>query len=167
MLDWRELWPYRELAGVLFARDIKVRYRQAVLGASWAIIRPLLSLLIFSVVFGRLARIPSDVYPYPVFVLAGLLPWSLFATAITSAGQSLVGSAHLVSKVYFPRLIIPVSALGSAVVDFAVAMLLFFALMGWYHIGVTWRLLALPLLTLGVTAAALGIGTLLAALTVA
>jgi lipopolysaccharide transport system permease protein len=166
MLDWRELWAYRELAAVLLARDVKVRYRQAVLGASWAIIRPLFTMIIFSVVFGRLARMPSDGYPYPVFVLAGLLPWTLFSTAITSSGQSLVGSAHLVSKVYFPRLIIPFSSLGSALVDFAVATVLLFALLGWYHIAITWQLMALPLLTLGVTAAALGVGTLLAALTV-
>lgn len=167
MLDLRELWSFRELALVLLGRDVKVRYRQAALGASWAILRPLLSMVIFTIVFGRLARLPSDGIPYPVFVLTGLLPWTLFSTAITASGQSLVSSAHLVSKVYFPRLIIPLAALGSALLDFFISALLLVALMGWYHMGFHWSLLALPLLTLGVLGAALGVGTLLAALTVA
>jgi lipopolysaccharide transport system permease protein len=102
MLDWRELWAYRELLWVLTMRDIKVRYKQTVLGAAWAIIRPFITMVIFSVVFGQLAKMPSDGYPYPVFVYAGLLPWVFFAGAISASGNSLVGSAHLVSKVYFP-----------------------------------------------------------------
>lgn len=122
---------------------------------------------IFAIVFGRLAKLPSDGLPYPLFVLTGLLPWTLFSTAITASGQSLVGSAHLVSKVYFPRLIIPISALGAAFLDFVISALLLLVLMGWYHVGFHWGLLALPLLSAGVLCAALGVGTLLAALTVA
>ena len=121
MLDWRELWAYRELLWVLTMRDIKVRYKQTVLGAGWAIIRPFVTMVIFSLVFGQLAKMPSDGYPYPVFVYAGLLPWTFFAAAIGTSGQSLVGSAHLVSKVYFPRLIIPLSSVGAGLVDLLVS----------------------------------------------
>ena len=167
MLDVRELWAYRELAFVLTVRDIRVRYKQAVLGAAWALLRPVLTMIIFSIVFGRLARIPSDGFPYSIFVFAGLLPWTLFATAITASGQSLVGSAHLVSKVYFPRLIIPLSSLGSALLDFLISTGLLMAMMIWYRLHWSWHLLALPLLVIGVTFAALGVGTLLSALTVA
>lgn len=167
MLDWRELRAYRELLWVLTARDIKVRYKQTVLGAGWAVIRPLLTMVIFSIVFGQLAKMPSDGYPYPVFVYAALLPWTFFAAAITSSGQSLVGSANLVSKVYFPRLIIPLSAIGAGLVDLAIATVVLLAMMVWYGVGFTWNLLAAPLLLAGVVFVALGVGTLLSALTVA
>ncbi|MFA6958617.1 MAG: ABC transporter permease [Thermoanaerobaculia bacterium] len=167
ILDLREVWAYRELLWVLTLRDIRVRYKQTVLGASWALLRPLTTMAIFTVVFGRLAKIPSDGYPYSLFVLAALLPWTFFSTAITSSGQSLVGSAHLVSKVYFPRLIIPLSSVGSGLVDLFVSTLLLLMLMAWYRVGWTWNLLAVPLLVVAVTFAALGVGTLLAALTVA
>src|SRR5438105_1159860 len=118
MLDWRELWAYRELLWVLAARDVRVRYKEAVLGAAWAIIRPLTTMVIFSVIFGKFAHIPSDGLPYPVFVFAGLLPWTFFSGAVAMSGQSLVGAGHLVSKVYFPRLIIPLASCGAAFVDF-------------------------------------------------
>jgi len=167
MLDWRELWAYRELLWVLTARDVKVRYKQTVLGAAWAVLRPLTTMLIFSVVFGRLAKMPSDGIPYPIFVYSALLPWTFFAAAITSSGQSLVGSSHLVSKVYFPRLIIPLSSIGAGLVDLMVSCAILLPMMSWYQVGLTWNLLAAPLLIAAVVFTALGIGTLLSALTVA
>lgn len=167
MLDWRELWAYRELLWVLTMRDIKVRYKQTVLGAAWAILRPFITMVIFSVVFGRLAQMPSDGLPYPVFVYAGLLPWTFFAGAISASGQSLVGSAHLVSKVYFPRLIIPLSSVGAGLVDLAISTVILLLMMLWYGVGWSPQLLAAPLLLLAVVFTALGVGTLLSALTVA
>lgn len=167
MLDWRELWAYRELLWVLTMRDIKVRYKQTVLGAAWAIIRPVLTMLIFSVVFGQLAKMPSDGFPYPVFVYAGLLPWTFFAASIGASGQSLVGSAHLVSKVYFPRLIIPLSSVGAGLVDLLISTAILLLMMLWYGVGWSVNLLAAPLLLLAVVFTALGVGTLLSALTVA
>jgi lipopolysaccharide transport system permease protein len=167
MLDWRELWAYRELLWVLTMRDIKVRYKQTVLGAAWAIIRPFITMVIFSVVFGQLAKMPSDGYPYPVFVYAGLLPWTFFAGAIGASGNSLVGSAHLVSKVYFPRLIIPLSSVGAGLVDLLVSTGILLLMMLWYGVGWSINLLAAPLLLLGVVFISLGVGTLLSALTVA
>ena len=167
MLNWRELWAYRELLWVLTARDIKVRYKQTVLGAGWAIVRPFLTMLIFSVVFGYLAKMPSDGLPYPVFVYAALLPWTFFSASITTSGQSLVGSSHLVSKVYFPRLIIPLSSVGAGLIDLAISTAILLLLMLWYGVGWTTNLFAAPLLIVGVIFAALGVGTLLSALTVA
>ena len=120
-LDLRELWAYRELLLVLTMRDIKVRYKQTVLGAAWAILQPFMTMVVFTIFFGHLANMPSDGFPYPVFVYSALVPWTFFANAITSSSNSLVGSAHLISKVYFPRLIIPLSAVGVGIVDFAVA----------------------------------------------
>jgi lipopolysaccharide transport system permease protein len=166
MLDWRELWAYRELLWVLTTRDVRVRYKQSVLGAGWAIVRPVMAMVIFSVIFGHLAKMPSDGLPYPLFVYAGLLPWNYFASSISSSANSLVGSSHLVSKVYFPRLIIPLSATGAALADLAASALVLFALMAWYGMGWTPYLLLLPLLVLALTLCALGVGTLLAALTV-
>src|SRR5262249_11751616 len=167
MLDWRELWAYRELLWVLTARDVKVRYKQTVLGTAWAILRPLTTMLIFSVVFGRLAKMPSEGYPYPIFVYAALLPWTFFAGAINTSGQSLVASAQLVSKLYFPRLIISLSSIGASLVDLLVACVLLLPLMYWYQAGWTWNLIAAPGLVAAVVFTALGIGTLLSALTVA
>lgn len=165
-LDWRELWAYRELLWVLVTRDVRVRYKQTVLGAGWALLRPVLSTLIFSVVFGRLGKMPSDGLPYPLFVYAGLLPWNYFASSIAASASSLVGSAHLVSKVYFPRLIIPISSIGAAFTDLLVSTSVLLVLMMWYGVGWTPQLLAAPLLIAAITVAALGIGTLLSALTV-
>lgn len=167
MLDWRELWAYRELLWVLTARDVKVRYKQTVLGAAWAVLRPVTAMLIFSVVFGRLAKMPSDGIPYPIFVYAALLPWTFFANAVSTSGQSLVGSTHLVSKVYFPRLIIPLSSIGAGVVDLLISTAILLLMMLWYRVGWGVQLLAAPLLLAAVVFTALGIGTLLSALTVA
>ncbi len=165
-IDLREIWAYRELLWVLVERDIKVRYKQTVLGVAWAVIQPLATMLLFSLVFGRLAKMPSDGLPYPVFVYAGLLPWTFFANAISSSSSSLVGQQQLISKVYFPRLIIPLSSVGAGLVDFAVASLIMLALMVYFGIGWSLNLLAVPLLVLAVIFIALGVGTLLAALTV-
>lgn len=167
MLDWRELWAYRELLWVLTARDVKVRYKQTLLGAAWAVLRPLTTMLIFSVVFGRLAKLPSEGYPYPIFVYAALLPWTFFAAAISTSGQSLVASAPLISKVYFPRLAISLSSIGASLVDLLVSCVLLLVLMYWYQVGWSWNLLGAPLLIAGVVFTALGVGTLLSALTVA
>lgn len=166
MLDWRALWAYRELLWVLATRDVKVRYKQSVLGAAWAVIRPLAAMAVFSIVFGKLAKMPSDGLPYPVFVFTALLPWTFFATTVSASAQSLVGSSHLISKVYFPRLIIPLASIGAALVDLLVSLAMLLVLMALY--GVPWspRLLAAPLLVLAVAVAALGVGTLLSALTV-
>ena len=165
-LDLKEIWAYRELVWVLVERDIKVRYKQTVLGVAWAIIQPLATMLLFSLVFGRLAKMPSDGFPYPIFVYAGLLPWTFFAGAITSSSNSLVGQQQLISKVYFPRLIIPLSSVGGGLVDLAVASVIMLALMFYFGVGLSINLLAVPLLVLAVIFIALGVGTLLAALTV-
>jgi lipopolysaccharide transport system permease protein len=166
-LDLKELWAYRELLFVLTMRDIKVRYKQTVLGFTWAIIQPVMMMIVFSIFFGRLAKMPSDGYPYPIFVYAALLPWTFFANAISTSGNSLVGSAHLVSKVYFPRLIIPLASVGGGLIDFAIACGVLLLLMVYYGIGWSINLLMAPLLVLGVIFTALGVGTFLSALTVA
>jgi lipopolysaccharide transport system permease protein len=167
MLDWRELWAYRELLWVLTTRDIRVRYKQSVLGAAWAVIRPFTAMVVFSVVFGQLAKMPSEGYPYPVFVYAALLPWTFFSSAISSSGQSVVGSSNLISKVYFPRLIIPLASAGAGLVDLLISTGILLLMMLWYGVGWSWNLLAAPLLLMAVVFSALGVGTLLAALTVA
>lgn len=166
-LDLKELWAYRELLWVLTERDIKVRYKQTVLGAAWAVIQPVMLMVVFSVVFGRLAKVPSDGLPYPVFAYCALLPWTFFANALTSSAASVLGSANLISKVYFPRLIVPLASIGSWLVDFLIASVILLGLMLYYDIAWTANLLAVPLLLLGVIMAALGAGTLLSALTVA
>jgi lipopolysaccharide transport system permease protein len=166
-LDVKELWAYRELLWVLTARDIKVRYKQTVLGFTWAIIQPVMMMVVFSVFFGRLAGMPSDGYPYPIFVYAGLAPWTFFANSISSSGNSLVSSAQLVSKVYFPRLIIPLASVGGGFVDFAIYAGVLLLLMLWYGVGWSANLLVTPFLVAGVIFVALGVGTFLSALTVA
>ncbi len=167
MLDLKELWAYRELLGVLTMRDVKVRYKQTALGATWAIIQPFMTMVVFSIFFGRLAKIPSDDLPYPIFVYTALLPWTFFANAVSTSASSVVGSAQLVSKVYFPRLIIPLSSVGAGLVDFAVASSILLLMMLYYDIGWTIHLLVGPLLIFAVIFTALGVGTLLAAVTVA
>jgi lipopolysaccharide transport system permease protein len=165
-LDLRELWAYRELVLVLTIRDIKVRYKQTMLGAAWAILQPFMTMVVFTVFFGRLANMPSDGFPYPVFVYSALVPWTFFANAITSSSNSLVGSAHLISKVYFPRLIIPLSAVGVGIVDFAVASSILLGMMIFYGVGWSLNLMMAPLLLLAIMFTALGAGTCLSALTV-
>jgi lipopolysaccharide transport system permease protein len=163
---WRDVWRYRQLLGFLAWRDIKVRYKQAVLGIGWALLQPIITTVLFTFVFGRLANLPSGGVPYPLLVLAGLLPWQLFANGVTGAGGSLLSNANLVSKVYFPRLIIPLSALAVALIDFAVVAGLFGAVMLWAGVAPTGRWLWLPLYTLLALLAALAAGLWLTALTV-
>jgi lipopolysaccharide transport system permease protein len=166
MLDLRELWAYRDLLWALTVRDLKVRYKQTVLGVAWALIQPVTTMVIFSLVFGKLARIPSDGHPYPVFVYAALLPWTFFAGAVSACGSSLVGAAHLVSRVYFPRLIVPLTAIGTNLVDLGIASSVLLGLFLYYGVAPTWSLLLLPLPLLGVVILVVGVGTLLAALSV-
>jgi homopolymeric O-antigen transport system permease protein len=167
LLDLKELWAYRELLYVLTMRDIKVRYKQTVLGFAWAVIQPVMMMVVFSIFFGGFAKMPSDGFPYPIFVYAALLPWTFFANAITNSANSLVGSANLVSKVYFPRLIIPLSSIGSGLVDFAIAAAVLLLLMVYYGVSWTLNLLMAPMLVAGAILTALGVGTCLAALNVA
>lgn len=167
LVNARELWRYRELLYFLTWRDVKVRYKQTLLGAAWAILQPLLMMVVFSVFFGRLAHVDSGGMPYPLFAFAGLLPWMFFATAIANAGNSVVGSERLITKIYFPRLAIPFASVGAALVDFAVAFGMLFVLMLYYHVSPSWNfLLVAPVMVLFVLAA-LGVGTLLSALNVA
>jgi lipopolysaccharide transport system permease protein len=166
-IDIGELWRYRELLYFLTWRDIKVRYKQTVLGAAWAVIQPFATMVVFSLFFGRLAEMPAGGAPYPLFVFAGLLPWYFFANAITSASGSVVGSQNLVTKVYFPRLIIPLGAIGPSLVDFAIGFGMLLALMLWYGVTPGWELALVPLLSFVLLIAATGVGTLLSALTVA
>ncbi len=167
MFDLRELWAYRELLGVLTTRDIKVRYKQTVLGVTWAVIQPVVTMIVFTIVFGKLAKLPTDGYPYPIFVYSALLPWMFFANAIGTAGGSLIGSSHLVSKVYFPRLIIPLSSIGSGLIDLAISTGILLLLMLYYGVPLTMQIFAAPILLIAVIFTALGVGTLLSALTVA
>jgi lipopolysaccharide transport system permease protein len=161
------LWRYRELLYFLTWRDIKVRYKQTALGAAWAILQPFATMVVFSLFFGRLAEMPAGGAPYPLFVFAGLLPWFFFSNAITSASQSVVGSQNLVTKVYFPRLIIPLGAVGASLVDFAIGFAMLIALSFYYGVVPGFGLLLVPFLSLGLLVAATGVGTLLSALTVA
>jgi lipopolysaccharide transport system permease protein len=167
-----ELWRYRELLWFLAARDIKLRYKQTALGLAWAVIQPLFTMIVFSVFFGRLGGIPSDGVPYPLFALAALLPWQLFAYALTQSSNSLVNEQRLITKVYFPRLIVPVSSVLSGLVDFGIAFVLLLGMMGYYWLkgdfspATGWALLAVPLLVLFALATALAVGLWLAALNV-
>lgn len=166
---WRDLWRYRELLGFLAWRDIKVRYKQTVLGAAWALVQPAITLVVFTFVFGRLAKMPAGNLPenaYPLLVLAGLLPWQLFANSLSAVSASLVGNTHLISKVYFPRLLVPLSSIAVALVDFLFVVVLYALLAAFHGLLPDWRVIALPLYILLALAAALGAGLWLAALTV-
>lgn len=167
LLGLRELWRYRELLFFLTWRDVKIRYKQTVLGAGWAILQPLATMLVFSLFFGRVAANASSSVPYSLFVLAGLVPWMFFSNAIAAAGQSVVGSQNLVTKVYFPRLLIPMGAVGAGLVDLAIAFGLLVVMTAWQGLAPGWSAVLIPLVTLGLVVAALGVGTLLSALTVA
>ena len=167
VLELGELWRYRELLYVLTLRDIKVRYKQTILGAAWAILQPLATMLVFSLFFGRVAGNPSSNVPYSLFVLAGLVPWMFFSNAIAQAGQSVVGNQNLVTKIYFPRLIIPMGAVGAGLVDLAISFAMLMGMMLWNGIAPGWSFALVPFLMIGLVIAALGVGTLLSALTVA
>jgi lipopolysaccharide transport system permease protein len=163
---WGDLWRYRELLGFLAWRDVKVRYKQAVLGAAWAVVQPAVQTLLLTFVFSKLAKMPGGDVPYPLLVLAGLLPWQLFSGAFSGAGSSLVSNAHLISKVYFPRLIVPLSAVVVAFIDMLILLLIALPYALIEGINPTWRLLFLPLFTLGTMLVALGAGLWITALTV-
>jgi lipopolysaccharide transport system permease protein len=165
-LELGDLWRYRELLLLLTWRDIKVRYAQTILGATWAILQPLLTMIIFSVIFGQLAKLPSDGIPYPIFTFTALLPWQLFAFSLTNSSQSLVGSQNLVSKVYFPRLIIPIASVLPGLVDFAISFMVLIGMLIFYQIPLTARILTLPLFLLLAVMSALAVGLWLSALNV-
>jgi lipopolysaccharide transport system permease protein len=165
-LDLGAIWQRRELLYFLVWRDVKVRYKQTVIGAAWAVLSPLVTVLIFAIVFGGLAQIPSDGLPYIVFAFAGFLPWTYFAQALGRSSTSLVGNAHLITKVYFPRLMIPLAAVTTPAVDAGLSLLSVFGLMLWYRVVPTWNLLALPLFLLLAASVALAVALWLAPLNV-
>lgn len=164
---WRDLWRYRELFQVLAWRDVAVRYKQTVIGAAWALIRPFLMMVVFTIIFGKLANLPSDGHvPYALMVFAGMLPWTFFSTAVTDSGNSLVSNAHLISKVYFPRLIVPIAAVMVALIDLLISFAILVALMVYYQFLPGWQILFLPLFIIIAFVASLGIGVWVTALNV-
>jgi len=165
-VDFREIWNYRELLYFLTKRDIKVRYKQTVLGGLWAVIQPAFTMLVFTLFFGRLAKMPSDGLPYPIFVYAGLLPWTYFANAVSASGNSLVGSSNLITKVYFPRIVVPASAALAGLLDFFIALFVLAALMIWYQFLPGPAILLFPFLVALTFLCAVGVGLWLSALNV-
>jgi lipopolysaccharide transport system permease protein len=163
---WRDLWRFRELLGFLAWRDIKVRYKQAVLGVAWALIQPIVTTVIFTIVFGNLAKMPDGGVPYPILVLSGLLPWQLFSTALSSSSGSLVSNANLISKIYFPRLLVPIATIAVAVIDFFIVFALFIVASLWFGNYPGWHIIFLPIFVILALATALGAGLWLTALTV-
>jgi lipopolysaccharide transport system permease protein len=164
---WRDLWRYRELFYILAWRDISVRYKQTAIGVAWALIQPLLTMIVMTAVFGKVAGLPSDgAAPYALMVFAAMLPWQFFSTALATAGQSLVGNATLISKVYFPRMIVPASAVITAFVDFLVSFSILVGMMAWYRFWPDWRILGLPLFVAVAFLAAVGPGLWIAAMNV-
>jgi lipopolysaccharide transport system permease protein len=164
---WRDLWHYRELLRVLTWRDVSVRYKQTVIGAGWAVIRPFLTMVVFTIIFGKLANLPSEgTVPYAIMVFAGMLPWTFFSSALGDTSNSLLGNANLISKVYFPRLIVPMAAVGVAFVDFVINFLMLIALMAWYRFVPSWHIVLLPAFVALAFLASLGPGLWLTALNV-
>lgn len=165
-LNLGQVWEYRELLYFLVWRDVKVRYKQTAIGAIWAILQPLLTMMIFALIFGRFAKIPSDNVPYPIFAFAGLLPWTYFSQATSRSGMSLVGDANLIRKIYFPRLVIPLSSAVAPVIDFALSFGILLIMMVWYKVTPTWAVLSLPFFLCLSVFAALGTSLWLSALNV-
>jgi lipopolysaccharide transport system permease protein len=165
-LRLRELWGYRDLLYFLIWRDIKVRYKQTLLGAAWAILQPLMTMVVFSLIFGKLARMPTDGIPYPIFSFTALLPWQLFSRALSDASSSLVTSQTMITKVYFPRILLPLASILSGVVDFAIALVILIGMMFYYRIQPTWAVLTLPLFIVMALATAMAVGLWLSALNV-
>ncbi|MEI2582814.1 ABC transporter permease [Scytonema sp. PRP1] len=163
---WKDLWRYRELFYFLAWRDILVRYKQTVIGMAWALIRPFLTMVVFTVVFGQLAKLPSQGAPYPILVFAAMLPWQFFANSLSESSNSLITNSNLISKVFFPRLIVPTSAVVVSFVDFLVSGMILLGLMAWYNFVPSWRILTLPLFTGVAFAASIGAGLWLASLNV-
>lgn len=141
---WRDLWRYRELFFFLAWRDVLVRYKQTVIGIAWSVLRPLLTMIIFTIVFGMLAKLPSDGLPYPILVFTAMLPWQFFANAVTEGSNSLIGNSNIISKVYFPRIIVPAGAMVVSIVDLLISFVLLLALMAWYQVAPGWQILLLP-----------------------
>lgn len=168
-VDWAEIWKYRELLYFLIWREVKVRYKQTVLGAAWAILQPLLTMVVFTIFFGRLAGLDKQTggVPYPLFVYAGLMPWTFFANSLSNCGASVVGNSSLITKVYFPRLFIPLSAVGAQLVDLAISSVVLLAMLLFGPTGLGWELLLAPLFLAGTALIATGIGSWLSALMVA
>jgi lipopolysaccharide transport system permease protein len=163
---WKDLWRYRELLYFLAWRDILVRYKQTFVGIAWALIRPFLTMVVFTVVFGNLAKLPSKDAPYPILVFAAMLPWQFFSNALGECSNSLISNANLISKVYFPRLIVPISAVTVSFVDFMISGMILLGLMIWYNFVPSWQILTLPLFIIIAFAASMGVGLWLAALNV-
>ncbi|MBS9392780.1 MAG: ABC transporter permease [Dolichospermum sp. LBC05a] len=163
---WQDLWRYRELFYFLAWRDILVRYKQTAIGIVWALIRPFLTMVVFTVVFGQLAKLPSEGAPYPILVFSAMLPWQFFSNSLSECSNSLIGNANLLSKVYFPRLVVPTSAVVVSFVDFMISGIILLALMAWYNFVPTWRILTLPLFIGVAFAASMGAGLWLASLNV-
>ncbi len=161
-----QLWSYRELLSSLAMRDIKVRYKQTVLGVMWAVIQPLATMVIFTLLFGRLAKIPSDGVPYPVFVFSGLLAWNFFQSSVSSGGASLLSAGSMITKVYFPRIIVPLASVGVSIVDFAISFGILLILMLLYSVPFTWQIALMPLFFLGLAVLALGLSAWLSSVTV-
>src|SRR5262249_16053151 len=166
IIDLAGLWAYRELLYFLILRDVKVRYKQTVLGVTWVILQPLITTLIFTIFLGQLRKISSDNIPYPLFAYTGLLPWNFFSSAVTNTGGSLVGNANLITKVYFPRMIIPAAAVGARLVDLAIGFLVLTVMMLYYGQAPTWRLALLPLPIALLTLVSFGVGMWMSALNV-
>jgi lipopolysaccharide transport system permease protein len=167
LVDLRECWHYRDLLMLLIRRDVQVRYRQAVLGAAWAVLQPAMMMVLFTMYFARMAKLPSDGMPYPVFVYVGLLQWSFFQSAVSTASNSIITSEKLISKIYIPRILIPLAAVGAALVDFVIALLLLVILMVVYRVPLGHWAFLFPLVFAGILLVSLGVGTMLAALNVA
>lgn len=163
---WKDLWRYRELFYFLAWRDILVRYKQTAIGIAWALIRPFLTMVVFTIVFGNIANLPSDGVPYPILVFSAMLPWQFFANSLSESSNSLINNANLISKVYFPRLIVPASAVIVSFVDFMISGMILLGLMAWYNFIPSWRILVLPMFIVIAFAAAIGAGLWLAALNV-
>jgi len=163
---WRDLWHYRELFFFLAWRDILVRYKQTVIGLAWSLLKPFLTMVVFTLVFSKLAKLPSGDVPYPILVFAAILPWQFFSSAFSEAGNSLISNANMISKVYFPRLVIPASTVIVCFIDFLISGIILVGLMIWYDFVPNWRILTLPLFILVAFAAALGAGLWVAALNV-
>ncbi len=163
---WRDLWRYRELFYFLAWRDILVRYKQTVIGIAWSIIRPILTMIVFTIIFGRLANLPSGGVPYPILVFTALLPWQFFANSIQNSSGSLIGNANMISKIYFPRIIMPASSIVVAFVDFLISSAILGIIMAWYRFVPSWRIIFVPVFLLIATIAAFGAGILISALNV-
>jgi lipopolysaccharide transport system permease protein len=164
---WRDLWRYRELFQVLAWRDVSIRYKQTLIGSAWALIRPFLTMVVFTVIFGKLAKLPSEgTAPYALMVFAGILPWTFFANAVSDTSGSLISNSNLISKVYFPRMIIPLATIVATLIDFAISLGILLVLMLWYQFLPSWRIILLPAFTMIAILAAVGPGLWITALTV-